>query len=382
MRSFVSLINIEDEDQIEAAVAELLEALGGKTEEVTKHTPGGVDHDQSKHGSWAHGQKDGPSSPSSSSAPQSPPKGNSGGPSATFAQPKSPPEDAAFIRSIIEKNLAIAGPRLAQVEAEAGQDQMSSETHRGEDTMGMYGEWNGNEFQGYTEERDTWQPGILAQMQQEQIVKNGRMPGQDCRAVIMAGLPGSGKSHLISTDLNQYVDTREFLTINADDIKEKIIFEDTPPTIGNIEGWELAAMAHEESSTMRKVWENAAMESGTNIILDITAANGGKTQKLLQSLKAKGYDVTIVHVDTTPDEARASALRRAVVGGDPSKGTLGRVVSSSFIDGMRSGDGDVIDENFDDYLPHADRAYWFRTYPLNVERSANEQKPTELLWSG
>lgn len=414
MRTFVSLLNIEDESQIDAAVEELLQSLGGDTapddpegpdpeapEPVAKHTPGGVDHDQSKHGSWATGSgsdsKKGRSStpdPVSGKTPSSGPPAPTAvaGPPATNNRPsvkgmpnlspaKKPAEDPEFIKSVHDKYLAEAGQRLAQIEAEAGHSQISTPTKQGSDTMGMYGVWENGEFKRYTKERSTWQSETLAKMQQEQVEANGRLPKQERQAVMMAGLPGAGKTHLIQTDLASIVDPRDYVTINADDIKEHIINDDHPPQIADFEGMELSSMVHEESSTMRKAWENTAMASGTNMILDVTGASRGSTTKLLQQLNDAGYEVTMVHADVTLEEAKASTLRRAVVNGQ--NGKLDRIVPTSFLEGMRGeGGDDVIDNNFNEYLPYTTRAFWYRTFPLNVERPPNERKPSELLWSG
>jgi hypothetical protein len=123
------------------------------------------------------------------------------------------------------------------------------------------------------------------------------------------------------------------------------------------------------------------MLQGTNIIFDITGANGKKTEKLLSKLGDLGYEIQIVHADVSVEEAQASALRRAATTGNLEMGELGRVVPQDFIAGMKRGDVDVIDQNFDDYLPYAERAMWFRTYPLNIERQGVDEKPIELLWS-
>lgn len=378
MRTFVDIRDITDESEIDSVADEIAKML---TEKVAKHRPGGQDHEQGKHGNWSDGSSE--DSGKERGAAQAAPtrnqnQGSQGMPQSPDSKPK---EDPEFVRSIQEKYLSQAGSRIEHVMSVAGMEQMSHPGKKGQDTMAMYGVWDGDRFTGrYTPERTQWQADMLAQMQQEQVVKNGMEPGQDRRAIIMAGLPGAGKSHLIQTELNQYIDTREFLTINADDIKEKIIFEDAPPEIEDVGGWELSSMVHEESSHMRKLWERQAMEQGTNLILDITAANQGKTIKLLEHMSDLGYDITVVHADVTPDEAMASALRRAASGGDGEH--LDRIVPPDFIRGMISTEGgDVIDYNIDDYLPHASQVMWFRPFPLNVERPPEERKPTELIWS-
>jgi len=401
-RKLVSFHDMTDEGEIDAITAEIIEAAS--EEPVAKHTPGGVDHDQGKHGSWSDGQSDdlksegsaatepsGGKQPAAADVPQGKPgvQGLPVGRHSVMQLPDEPPrEDDAFVREVHDRYLAQVGPQIQHVAQNAGMDQMSIEgERRGIDTMGMYGEWEGNEFKGFTKDRVQWQAETLAAMEAEQAAANGQLPGTGSKAVVMLGLPGAGKSYLISNQLNEHVDTREYLTINADDIKEKLIYDDTPPEIEGVTGMELSSMVHEESSTMRKAWERTAMTKGTNVIFDITGANGKKTEKLLSNLSDLGYEIQLVHADVSVQEAAASALRRAATGGDLDAGELGRVVPAEFIGGMGVDSGgqgaplDVIDQNFDDYLPYADRAMWFRTYPLNVEREKGEQKPTELLWS-
>lgn len=351
---------------------------GSVFEVVEKHHPGGVDHDQDLHGDReGAGGTTPPDASSSQPDPQTSASSSPGSTGVTLG------EDEAFVREITDRYLAQVGPQMQHVADNAGIDQMSiAGERRGIDTMGMYSHWEGNDWQGYTKERTEWQAQMLAEMQTKQARTNGMEPLQDNHAVVMLGLPGAGKTFLVKNELNEIIDTREFLTINADDVKQKIIHQDTPPEIEGVQGDELASMAHEESSYMRKRWEQTTMASGTNIILDVTGANRAKTIKVLEQLKAGNYDISIVHADVSVGEAQASALRRAASGGE--EGSLGRIVPPSFIAGMASPTAqgqDVIDENFDSYLPHVNSAYWYRTYPLNVERDKSEHKPNQLMWS-
>ena len=385
MRELIALHNITDESEIDTVVDEIYRAIHGADggdesdekpddepdEPVAKHTPGGKKHDQQNHAPEASGE--GASSETGSSNPSGVGKAP---PSASSV----PSEDAVFVQGIREKYLAQIGPQLAHIAENAGEDQMSvAGKRRGIDTMGMYGEWQGDNFVAYSADRAEWQNQVLADMQNEQAAKNGQEPGQDREAVVMLGLPGAGKTYLIENELNEIVDTRNYLTINADDIKGKIITTDTPPEIEGVTGTELSSMVHEESSTMRKVWEASAMAQGTNVILDVTGGNQAKTLRVMAAMKAEGYKLTIVHADVSVDEAKVSALARAANGGIGDE--LGRIVPESFIEGMRSGDTDVINDNFSAYMSVANESHWYRTFPLNVERQPTEQRPTELIWS-
>ena len=394
MRQLVSFHDMTDESEIEGVVAEIMQALGQEqeapAEPVAKHTPGGVSHDQTEHGNWSDGSNETQPTNEPNRAPLgTQQRGTQGLPVGENSVMNVPVEigreDAAFVREINDRYLAIAGPQLQHIDTNAGMAQMSVEgERRGIDTMGMYGLWEGNDFIGYSDERSQFQAEVLARMEAEQIAANGQAPGTGSKAVVMMGLPGAGKSFLIKDQLNAYIDTREYLTINADDIKKELIYGDTPPEIEGVTGMELSSMVHEESSAMRKAWEKSAMMKGTNVIFDITGANGPKTEKLLQKLTDLGYDIQLVHADVSVEEAQASAMRRAASGPNVEMGELDRVVPSGFIDAMRaqgSEGSDVIDQNFDNYLPYVSNAMWFRTYPLNVERDKKDHKPTELVWS-
>ena len=371
MKQLTSFHDLREESDIEAALDDIMAGLGQEAVEVEKHKPGGKDHEQSDH-----------TNKNLSSSEKTSASGATGEPGSPFLQASAvPSEDEAFVTEIYNRYLSEAGARIEHVAEVAGMDQMSSDVKRGMDTKGMYGQWDGDSYSGYTEDRAEWQAQVLAEMGNEQAAANGMEPKQERRAVVMLGLPGAGKSHLIANELNEVIDTREFLTINADDIKTKIVYEDTPPEIEGVSGMELASMVHEESSTMRKAWEAKARSDGTNIILDITGGDRDKTMKALGLLNDSGYHITLVHADVSVAEAKASALARAATGGQGEE--LGRISPERFISGMVSEDfegHDVIDVNFTDYLAVSNKAYVYRPFPLNKYRETTDHKPTELLW--
>ena len=387
MKQLIAFHDITEETDLDAVVAEVMAAIeGSRKEPVKKHEPGGQSHDQSNHGVKGTGSASGGRTPTGGKGVNLSPAdmaatAQADAPFLDAAQV--PTEDQAFVTEIYNQHLAMAGTKIQYISDNAGMDQMSIEgSRRGIDTMGMYGEWDGNEFGGYSEDRGEWQSQVLSNMENEQAAANGMDPLQERKAVVMLGLPGSGKSFLIKNELNEHIDTREYLTINADDVKTHIIEGDTPPEIEDVNGMELSSMVHEESSTMRKAWEATARAKGTNVILDVTGANRSKTLGALGKLKDAGYHITLVHADVSIAEAKASALARAATGGEGD--TLGRIAPERFIQGMASSDfegHDVIDLNFDDYLPLANTAFVFRPFPLNKYREKADYRPTELLWS-
>ena len=348
------------------AIDEALQAVAvAKQELVAKHKPGGKDHNQKLHGRWARGRA---STPDASSQTSPSPQGS---PRASRPPSASPPggrgtvdlsqlrEDRQLVTEQLEALLAEHGQQLKLIQENAGIDKMSKPgKRRGEDTMGMYGIWEGDDFLGWQPDRVVWQNQVLSQMEREQAERNGRPPKAEKTAIIMAGLPGAGKTFVLKSVLSEQVDLRDFLVINADDIKEKIIFEDDPPQVEGVEGMGLASLVHEESSSMSKRWEASAAERGLNIALDITAAKKEKTLRRIKRLKDAGYKIMVAHVDIDPDEAIVSTLKRF--------GRSGRPVPPSFIRDMaREDGGDVIDEAATAYREVADEFWWYRNYPVS-----------------
>lgn len=335
-------------------------ALQGVDPAMAKHLKGR--HNEKDHGKWAQGRP----KATDDRTPRQPPL-TDGQQVADVGQEAEPSkvdlsrlrEDRSLIAERLESLLAEHGQQLKLIQEKAGVDQMSVPgKRRGGDTMGMYGIWEGNNFLGWTPERLAWQNQVLSQMEREQADRNGRPPKAEKKAIVMAGLPGAGKTFVLKSVLSEAVDLRDFLVINADDIKEKIIFDDQPPKIEGVEGMQLASMVHEESSSMSKRWEASAVERGLNIALDITAAKKDKTLRRIRRLQDAGYEVSVVHVDIDPDEAIVSTLQRF--------GTSGRPVPPSFIRGMATDDGgDVIDDAATAYREVANNFWWYRNYPLS-----------------
>lgn len=321
---------------------------------VSKHGDGS--HDESSHGNWADGSGGGSAGPSTPSTP----------PGSSAPAPRPPDEDPALVSETYTSALRQAGQRMAFIQAVAGTEQMSIPgERRGIDTMGIYGEWEGSEFLGWTPERLEIQRSILERMQMEQIVANdGRLPKQERQVIVMAGLPGSGKTFLVRSLLREKFDTRDFVTVNADAIKEHLVALGDIQ-IEDLEGMELSSMVHEESSHMAKAWERSLEKSGTNMILDITAAKKEKTLARIKRLQESGYTVHVVHADISIDEAVASATRRAV-DSSPAPGKLGRIAPEPFIRSMKGTTDDAIEDAFPEYAQSVNGSAWsYRNYPIS-----------------
>lgn len=276
-------------------------------DKVEAHMPGL--HDQSRHGR----------------------KGGVGyvGPSYAVAEPFLGSASEAH-KERLNTALDAHGERLDHVLEVAGLDKMSDPGRgvRGQDSLAIHSNWSADgEWEGFTPERLETQDSILEGMEAAQIEKNGRAPLQDRQAIIMAGLPGAGKTYLLENELSSEFDLEDYVVVNADDVKVELVKpEFDPPKVGDLEGMELASMVHEESSFMSKKWERKITSSGTNVALDITAANEAKTTQRIQSLIDQGYTVHIVHADVSPVEAMVSAVERY--------GRSGRPVPLEFISDM------------------------------------------------
>lgn len=388
-------------DQLKEVLAEYY----AKQERLSKHTPGGQDHPQERHGDRAGAGGGEPGS--SSSGPKAAASGPSAGPKSADSNVRpggslTPPPDTPvpqgeapdLIKKMTNEGYAKYGARINHVMEVAGEGQMSAEPkidkktgeripgRIGIDTMGEYGVWEGDEFKGYRKDRIQLHTDMIrAEMERQQQENDGREPKNEKQAIIMAGLPGSGKTYTLKSQLGDKFDLRDYAVINADDLKAQIhaFGSPTDPTGGDLTVGEMSSLMHEESSYLSKVWRKAMMRQGTNIALDMTAANKDKTLKDIQALKDAGYTVHIVHVDVEVDEAIASALVRAGEG-SPVPGKLGRMVPPQFIESMQQENGtDAISNAFNEYAAAANgSAHWYRNWPLS---GRSQKRPPELVWS-
>jgi predicted kinase len=122
-----------------------------------------------------------------------------------------------------------------------------------------------------------------------------RVPGQP-QAIVMAGLPASGKSTLRKNITNG--DTG-WDTVDADEIKKTIPGYD-PKNPGAVHGQSMDLMFRQVETLRRQ---------GKDFIWDITGTNpiGPSVVELLQE---KGFKVTVVHVDADLETVRARNAAR------------------------------------------------------------------------
>lgn len=103
------------------------------------------------------------------------------------------------------------------------------------------------------------------------------------KLIIMAGLPGSGKSYVRENKFNdmQYVD--------CDELKKSIKGYD-PKNPGSV---------HEQSKIIEKQKIYSNMAEGISFVYDTTATNSDKVVSMIREAQSIGYEVTIVYVKTT-----------------------------------------------------------------------------------
>lgn len=247
------------------------------------------------------------------------------------------PEDPDLVARTFDESLATYGQRLGQIGMVAGTEQMSQPgTRRGQDSMGLHGIWEGNDFVAWTPERKVFHTQVLSQLEADQIMRNdGMAPQPGAEAILVVGLPGSGKTHITGSQLGSRFDLRNFVSVSIDDLKEALL---APGDIAveDLAGPELTPMVNAEAAALLKVWERSLASRGLNMIVEMTGSDQQLSLARAKWLIENGYTVHLVSVDVTPDEALASTTRRASQGGRP--------VATDYMRGLGSGkDSNVAD---------------------------------------
>lgn len=122
-------------------------------------------------------------------------------------------------------------------------------------------------------------------------IRAGR-DGQRPKAIVMMGLPASGKSSLLSR-LVAPEDKDAFHVTDADEIKKTIPGYD--PAVQDKAQNDI----HKESIQRGFDQIDQHIEDGKNVVWDITGCNPNAAT-VLQKMRAAGYDIHLVHADVTP----------------------------------------------------------------------------------
>lgn len=145
------------------------------------------------------------------------------------------------------------------------------------------------------------------------LTKNQTKP-RDNRAIVLGGLPGSGKSSTLDKMAEAKVFNKdEWIVANPDYFKDSIISNGLAPDIHGFAPAETASFIHEASSEMNHMLEQLLTVEGYNVIFDITLGDSYWTVQTMDRLESLDYQVDGIFVDVPPTTAltRSQARHRA-----------------------------------------------------------------------
>lgn len=199
----------------------------------------------------------------------------------------------------------------------------------------------------------------------DEVTKNQTKP-RNQRAIMLGGLPGAGKSSTLKKMREEGIfKNDDWVTVNPDYFKDKILAKGLGPTISGLTPAETSGFIHEASSEMNHMLENLLTAEGFNVIFDITMggqfSEGEKswTEKIIDRLESLDYVVDGMFVSVTPDTARQRSHERHRKGldalrtgqskrdNDPEITYGGRVVPESVLTKAAFPEGDPQGEEYD-----------------------------------
>ena len=131
--------------------------------------------------------------------------------------------------------------------------------------------------------------------------------GEKPKVVMLLGGAASGKS----TAERNYITPKygdALGVVNVDDVKDDL------PEFDRFKRENVdtaASRVHEESSDIGKQIVSQAIEGGRNFIYDAVLGKPEKAKKMIEKLRAKGYEIELVGVSLDTDEAVSRAIARA-----------------------------------------------------------------------
>lgn len=172
------------------------------------------------------------------------------------------------------------------------------------------------------------------------------------KAIIAGGLGGAGKSTVLAGPAG--IDRSRYLTINPDDIKEKLAERGMTPQVEGLSPMECSHLAHEESSHIAKRLSERAYSERKNVIWDITMSSRASVQRRIDDLRQAGYQhIAAVFVDIPVEVSVARALARHRDGLERHRrgeGQGGRYVPPEIIRQQRTPDGGTVNREVFDAL--------------------------------
>jgi len=148
---------------------------------------------------------------------------------------------------------------------------------------------------------------------------------RDRQAIVLAGLPGAGKSTVLRQITGEMA--ASFLGLDADEFK--IMLLDQTLHDGTYESWlepaeirhleaqgekffplEMASLVHEESSFLTNLAQRMALATGTNVIIDTVLSDTNKALALGRRLDRAGYTIRVIDVEVPYELSHSRIISR------------------------------------------------------------------------
>ena len=136
-------------------------------------------------------------------------------------------------------------------------------------------------------------------------------PGRDRVATIFLGPPAAGKSYFAE----QVAAARRMAILDSDEIKK---------TLPEYDGGIGAGAVHEESGDLMDDVLDIMLEEGTNLVVPKVGGSPKSIRKLSEKMKANGYQVEIINMAVTKENAYTRMIGRFV--------STGRIIPPSYVD--------------------------------------------------
>lgn len=129
------------------------------------------------------------------------------------------------------------------------------------------------------------------------------------QAVIAGGLPGAGKTSVLSGQ-----GLTDYMPVNPDDMKDELIAEHAVPEHPDLSPMELNPSFHIESAYLADRLLEMALASGRNVVIDATMGNPDAPRARLRRLADANYRVHGVFVDVSVETSQQRVAARYLEG--------------------------------------------------------------------
>lgn len=167
----------------------------------------------------------------------------------------------------------------------------------------------------------------IAEVVDAEIAKvKARGVPQESRAVMLGGVPGSGKTTTAEDTAGVFAaaglaDSDQWATVNPDIFKEVLIARGDIPEISGLSPMEAAPLYHSLTSEMSHIFGRLLLAEGFNVIFDLTMrgeadSNTGLTPPEVEAevMTGLGYQIDAIFADLPSDIARQRQLNRQLGG--------------------------------------------------------------------